>query len=62
MMVFSILQALESFVQRCPRDVSDHTGTILDLALEYLSYDPNFTDDMDEDLDEDMDGEEEEDE
>ncbi|CAM6099751.1 unnamed protein product [Calypogeia fissa] len=56
------LQALESFVLRCPRNVSEHTGTILDLALEYLSYDPNFTDDMDEDLDDDMDGEEEEDE
>jgi cullin-associated NEDD8-dissociated protein 1 len=35
---------------------------ILDLSLEYLSYDPNFTDDMDEDQDEDMDGEEDEDE
>jgi cullin-associated NEDD8-dissociated protein 1 len=56
------LQALESFVLRCPRNVSEHTGKILDLALEYLSYDPNFTDDMDEDLDDDMDGEEEEDE
>ncbi|KAL3700206.1 hypothetical protein R1sor_018228 [Riccia sorocarpa] len=56
------LQALESFVLRCPRDVSEHTNTILDLALEYLSYDPNFTDDMDEDVDEDMEGDEEEDE
>ncbi|KAH9575070.1 hypothetical protein CY35_01G092900 [Sphagnum magellanicum] len=56
------LQALESFVVRCPRDVAPHTNTILDLTLEYLSYDPNFTDDMDEDQDEDMDAEEEEDE
>ncbi|XP_024525263.1 cullin-associated NEDD8-dissociated protein 1 isoform X2 [Selaginella moellendorffii] len=56
------LQALESFVLRCPRDVAEHCGTILDLALEYLSYDPNFTDDMEEDQDEDMDGEEEDDE
>lgn len=47
---------------RCPRDVFEHTSTILDLALEYLSYDPNFTDDMDEDEDEDMEGEDEEDE
>jgi cullin-associated NEDD8-dissociated protein 1 len=53
---------LESFILRCPRDVAPHTGLILDLSLEYLSYDPNFTDDMDEDQDEDMDGEEDEDE
>lgn len=60
---FSLLnQALESFILRCPRDVAPHTGLILDLSLEYLSYDPNFTDDMDEDQDEDMDGEEDEDE
>ncbi|KAG0632469.1 hypothetical protein M758_1G330700 [Ceratodon purpureus] len=56
------LQALESFILRCPRDVAPHTDLILDLSLEYLSYDPNFTDDMDEDQDEDMDGEEDEDE
>lgn len=59
---FGWFRALESFVLRCPRDVSPHTETILDLALEYLSYDPNFTDDMDEDQDEHMDGEEDEDE
>ena len=36
---------------------------ILDQAGDYLlSYDPNFTDDMDEDQDEHMDGEEDEDE
>jgi cullin-associated NEDD8-dissociated protein 1 len=42
--------------------VSPHTVLILDLGLEYLSYDPNFTDDKDEDQDEDIDGEEDEDE
>jgi cullin-associated NEDD8-dissociated protein 1 len=57
-----LYQALESFVLRCPRDVSPHTVLILDLGLEYLSYDPNFTDDKDEDQDEDIDGEEDEDE
>ncbi|XP_024383560.1 cullin-associated NEDD8-dissociated protein 1 isoform X1 [Physcomitrium patens] len=56
------LQALESFILRCPRDVAPHTDLILDLGLKYLSYDPNFTDDMDEDQAEDMDGEEDEDE
>eukprot|EP00249_Psilotum_nudum_P024642 c29247_g2_i2 orf=410-4126(+) len=56
------IQALESFVLRCPRDVSLYCERILDLALKYMSYDPNFTDDMDEDQDEDMNGEEDEDE
>eukprot|EP01018_Ginkgo_biloba_P019172 Gb_04165 [translate_table: standard] len=55
------LQALESFVLRCPRDVSVYCEVILDLALEYLSYDPNFTDNMEEDTDNDT-YEEEEDE
>ena len=58
---FGWFWALESFVLRCPRDVSPHTEMILDLAGDYLlSYDPNFTDDMDEDQDEHMDGEEDE--
>ncbi|GBG74361.1 hypothetical protein CBR_g18772 [Chara braunii] len=56
------LQALESFLLRCPRDVAVHCETILDLALEYLSYDPNFTDDMDEDNEEEMEELDEEDE
>eukprot|EP01018_Ginkgo_biloba_P015995 Gb_31621 [translate_table: standard] len=45
------LQALESFVLRCPKDVSVYFEVILDLALKYLSYDPNFTDNMEEDVD-----------
>ncbi|CAI5988630.1 unnamed protein product [Closterium sp. NIES-64] len=54
------LQALESFVVRCPKDVAEHCEAILDLALKYLSYDPNFTDDA---MDGDGEGEgEEEDE
>lgn len=56
------LQALESFVLRCARDVSPYCEMILDLALKYLSYDPNFTDDMDEDQNEDNADEEEDEE
>ena len=37
-------------------------GGVLDLALNFLSYDPNFTDDMEEDGDDCDDLEEEEDE
>ncbi|KAL2460609.1 Cullin-associated NEDD8-dissociated protein 1 [Abeliophyllum distichum] len=45
------LQALESFLLRCPRDISSYCNDILHLTLEYLSYDPNFTDNMEEDTD-----------
>ncbi|XP_031392996.1 cullin-associated NEDD8-dissociated protein 1 [Punica granatum] len=55
------LQALESFLLRCPRDISSYCDEILNLTLEYLSYDPNFTDTMEEDSD-DENYEEEEDE
>lgn len=53
------LQALESFLLRCPRDISVYCDEILHLALTYLSYDPNFTDNMEEDTDDE--GHEEED-
>ncbi|CAM0946643.1 unnamed protein product [Alopecurus aequalis] len=56
------LQALESFVLRCPRDISPYCEGILDLALEYVSYDPNFTDSMDEDTDDEGQDEEYDDE
>lgn len=53
------LQALESFLLRCPRDISSYCDEILHLSLEFLSYDPNFTDNMEEDTDgEDIDEEE----
>ncbi|MCL7039981.1 hypothetical protein MKW94_011271 [Papaver nudicaule] len=54
------LQALESFLLRCPRDISPYCDEILHLALEYLSYDPNFSDDMEEDIDDESCEEEEE--
>lgn len=46
---------------RCPRDISSYCDEILHLNLEYLSYDPNFTDNMEEDTDDET-LEEEEDE
>ncbi|XP_030444160.1 cullin-associated NEDD8-dissociated protein 1-like [Syzygium oleosum] len=55
------LQALESFLLRCPRDISSYCDQILSLTLEYLSYDPNFTDTMEEDTDEENFEEEEDD-
>ncbi|XP_061375956.1 cullin-associated NEDD8-dissociated protein 1-like isoform X1 [Gastrolobium bilobum] len=56
------LQALESFLLRCPRDISFYCVEILHLTLEYLSYDPNFTDNMEEDTDDEGHEEEEDDE
>ncbi|KAL5714673.1 Cullin-associated NEDD8-dissociated protein 1 [Ranunculus cassubicifolius] len=56
------LQALESFLLRCPRDISSYCEEILHLSLEYLSYDPNFTDNMEEDTDNEDNDEEEDDE
>ncbi|XP_037491157.1 LOW QUALITY PROTEIN: cullin-associated NEDD8-dissociated protein 1 [Jatropha curcas] len=56
------LQALESFLLRCPRDISSYCDEILHLTLEYLSYDPNFTDNMEEDTDDESHEEEEDDE
>ncbi|KAF6143925.1 hypothetical protein GIB67_001719 [Kingdonia uniflora] len=56
------LQALESFLLRCPRDISVYCNEILNLTLEFLSYDPNFTDNMEEDTDEETQDEEEDDE
>lgn len=45
---------------RCPRDISSYCDDILCLALEFLSYDPNFTDNMEEDTDDESHEEEEE--
>lgn len=36
---------------RCPRDISPYCDQILHLTLEFLSHDPNFTDNMEEDTD-----------
>lgn len=56
------LQALESFLLRCPRDISSYCDQILHLTLEFLSHDPNFTDNMEEDTDDESYVEEEDDE
>ncbi|PON60377.1 Coatomer beta subunit [Parasponia andersonii] len=56
------LQALESFLLRCPKDISSYCDQILHLTLDYLSYDPNFTDNMEEDTDDESLEEEEDDE
>nr|CAD7588886.1 unnamed protein product [Timema genevievae] len=42
------LQAFEAFVQRCPKEMTLHIGTVTELCLDYLTYDPNYNYDDDE--------------
>ncbi|CAO3683491.1 unnamed protein product [Umbelopsis vinacea] len=53
-------QSLESFVIRCPTEITPFVDRIIDLALTYLKYDPNYAaDDEDESEDEEMQDEDE---
>ncbi|CAG8684896.1 5405_t:CDS:10, partial [Acaulospora colombiana] len=36
------LQALESFVLRCPTEITPYIDSIIDICLVYLKYDPNY--------------------
>jgi len=44
-MIESCLQALESFVLRCPKEIAPHEHDIADVSLNFLGYDPNYGDD-----------------
>lgn len=46
------LQAFDSFVKRCPKEITPHVPTIINICLQYLCYDPNYNYDDDE-IDED---------
>ena len=43
------LQAFESFVRRCPKEIAPHVRQIMDMCLKYISYDPNYNYDDDTD-------------
>lgn len=44
---------------RCPREVTPHLSSIIEVSLQYIKYDPNYSyDDDDADEDVDMDNEE----
>jgi len=48
------IQAFESFVCRCPKEVTSYVEEITNLCLEFLCYDPNYnygSDDEDDDMD-----------
>lgn len=55
------IQGFESFVRRCPKEISTHVPMIIEICLEYLCYDPNYNYD-DEDEEDAMDTEAVEDE
>ncbi|KAL1492929.1 hypothetical protein ABEB36_011093 [Hypothenemus hampei] len=59
------LQAFESFVNRCPKEITPNISEITQLCLKYITYDPNYNYDDDEgagnaDLDDDEDEENDE--
>lgn len=55
------LQAFESFVRRCPKEITPHVNTIIEICLQYLCYDPNYNYDDDDEDSMDMDRCDEED-
>ncbi|KAI8834250.1 armadillo-type protein [Chytriomyces cf. hyalinus JEL632] len=46
-------QTFESFIVRCPTEISAHIPEITKVSLEYLKHDPNYDDGEDNDDDED---------
>jgi cullin-associated NEDD8-dissociated protein 1 len=43
------LQAFESFVRRCPKEITSYIKEIMNLCLKFISYDPNYNYDDEED-------------
>ncbi|CAH3188697.1 unnamed protein product, partial [Porites evermanni] len=56
------IQAFESFVCRCPKEVTPYIPNITELCLEFICYDPNYnygSDDEDEFMETDMEDDDE---
>ncbi|XP_053976488.1 cullin-associated NEDD8-dissociated protein 1 isoform X2 [Hylaeus anthracinus] len=49
------LQAFESFVYRCPKEITPHINKIIEICLVYITYDPNYN--YDDDMNDSSDGE-----
>eukprot|EP00743_Colponemidia_sp_Colp-15_P002918 GILK01003157.1.p1 GENE.GILK01003157.1~~GILK01003157.1.p1 ORF type:complete len:1261 (+),score=324.06 GILK01003157.1:67-3783(+) len=45
-LIENCLQAFESFVLRCPKEVTPYVNQIVNLAIDLVSYDPNYNYDM----------------
>ena len=48
-MLENCLQAFDSFVQRCPKEIGQHLDEIVATALRYIKFDPNYADEEEED-------------
>lgn len=44
------LIAFDSFVKKCPKEITKHIPTLLDTVTKLISYDPNYTYDHDADM------------
>ncbi|XP_048590232.1 cullin-associated NEDD8-dissociated protein 1 [Nematostella vectensis] len=55
------IQAFESFVCRCPKEVTSYIPKIIDICLEFICYDPNYNygDENDVEMETDMDEDDE---
>eukprot|EP00210_Caulerpa_lentillifera_P004245 g4049.t1 len=47
-LVESCIRALESFISKCPLKTKTYLESIISLCLNFLRFDPNFSDDFDE--------------
>ena len=61
LIMFSV-QAFESFVLRCPKEITPHLESIVSTALRFVKHDPNYADEDEDDQMEDDADEEQEDE
>ena len=50
-MLENCLQAFESFVLRCPKEIGPHVDGIVAVALKFIKYDPNYADEGEEESD-----------
>ncbi|CAB4034538.1 cullin-associated NEDD8-dissociated 1-like, partial [Paramuricea clavata] len=55
------IQAFESFVIRCPKEVTAHVSKITELCLEFICFDPNYNYGSDEEDDDSMDTDDQDD-
>ncbi len=57
-----VIQAFESFVLRCPKEIGPHLDSIVNISLKFIKYDPNYADDGEDEDDKMEEDEEEQDE
>ncbi|KAM3878341.1 cullin-associated NEDD8-dissociated protein 2 [Diretmus argenteus] len=46
-------QAFEAFIRRCPKEMSPHVATVIQLCLKFMTFDPNYNYDNNEEDEED---------